>query len=400
MKRTLSFRSGRETALVVAGTGLIAACYGLVRLAYGLFLPDVQASTGLGSSAAGHVSSGASLAYCVGALTGTTARTRARLLVVVALATAAFGCGGMALAQGPALFAASAVLASIAAGVASPALVEIVARNVDATAAPRAQAVVNSGTGPGLVAAGLLALVLLPDWRTGVVVGGAVTALAAVAVLVLDRAPVVRRQEGPAGPGGARWLGALVAPALGALLLGTASAVVWTFGRTRLEEAGASSTASTWAWIALGLGGALTVATAALVARTDPARAWLGCVLTVAAATAVLGTAADRTAAAVGACLVFGWGFVAATSTLIAWTGVLAPERVAAGTSLLFVVLVLGQAIGSSAAGELASRAGLATAFVAMAAVGVAAAAVGWRPPGLSRSVQRRPRAPAPEGSG
>jgi len=408
MKRTLSFGPSRGTALVVAGTGLVAGCYGLVRLAYGLFLPDVQASLDLGSAAAGHVSSGASLAYCLGALAGTTARTRARLLVVLALLTAALGCAGMAAAPGPAVFAVSAVLASVAAGAASPALVELVARNLDAAAAPRAQTVVNSGTGPGLVAAGLLALVVLPDWRTGVAVGGALTAAAAVAVLLLDRAPGARRHDGDAPAAGARWVRALAAPAAGSLLLGAASAVVWTFGRTRLQEAGVSSTASTWAWIALGLGGALTVATAGAVSRADPARAWLGCTLAAAVATAALGPAAAHLSVAVAACLVFGWGFVAATSALIAWTGVLAPERVAAGTSLLFVTLVLGQALGSSAAGEIASRAGLATTFVVMAAVGVVAAGLGWRPadaspdanPDVSPAARRRPRAPAPGASG
>jgi predicted MFS family arabinose efflux permease len=288
------------------------------------------------------------------------------------------------------------VLASVAAGVTSPALVEIVVRNLDATAAPRAQSVVNAGTGPGLVAAGLLALVVLPDWRTGVAVGGAATAVAALAVLLLDRAPDVRRDGGQDPARSARWVRTIAVPALGSLLLGTASAVVWTFGRTHLREAGATATSSTWAWIALGLGGALTIATAGSLSRADPARAWLGCVLAVAAATAALGSAADRTAVAVGACLVFGWAFVAATSTLIAWTGVLAPDQVAAGTSLLFVTLVLGQALGSSAAGEVASRAGLTTAFTAMATVAVVAAALGLRSAALSPAARRPPRAPVP----
>lgn len=400
MKRPLLFSSTRHAALVVAATGLVAGCYGLVRLAYGLFLPDVQASIGLGATAAGRISSGASLAYCLGALAGSTARTRVRLLVLVALVTATTGCAGMAASRDPALFAVSAVLASVAAGAASPALVEIVARNLDATAAPRAQAVVNSGTGPGLVAAGLLALVVLPDWRTGVAIGGAATAIAALAVLLLDRAPDVRRDGGHSVAGGRRWVPALSVPALGSLLLGAASAVVWTFGRTQLQQAGAGTTSSTWAWIALGLGGALTVATAGVASRVDPARAWLGCVLVVAAATAALGPGAGRTGVAVAACLAFGWGFVAATSTLIVWTGVVAPERVAAGTSLLFVTLVLGQALGSSVAGEVASRAGLTTAFVVMAAVGVAAASLGCRPVALSPAARRPPRAPAPEVSG
>ena len=70
MKRALSFEVGRQGALVVAGTALIAGTYGLVRLAYGLFLPDIDASLSLGPTLAALVSSGGSLAYCAGALVG------------------------------------------------------------------------------------------------------------------------------------------------------------------------------------------------------------------------------------------------------------------------------------------------------------------------------------------
>ena len=187
MKRTLSFETSREPALLVLGTALVAATYGLVRLAYGLFLPDIQAALDLGDRAAGYISSGGSLAYCLGALVGLVAATRPRLLVVGALVTASGGAAGMALATDTAWFAALAVLSSAGAGLASPGLVAIVARNVPVVRRDRAQAVVNSGTGPGLVAAGVLALVLLPEWRLAFAVSAVLTAAAAVGVLLLDR---------------------------------------------------------------------------------------------------------------------------------------------------------------------------------------------------------------------
>ena len=187
MKRTLSFGGPHEIGLVVAGTALIAGTYGLVRLAYGLFLSDVQASLGLTSVQAGYVSSGASVVYGLGAFVGLVADRRPRLVVLAALTTASLGALGMALAPGTATFVPAAIVSSAGAGLASPALVGVVARNVPAERRDRAQAVVNSGTGPGLVAAGALALVLLPQWRLGFVIGAGLTALAGVLVLVLDR---------------------------------------------------------------------------------------------------------------------------------------------------------------------------------------------------------------------
>lgn len=380
MKRSLSF-SGSTPApadLVVAGTCLIAATYGLVRLAYGLLLPDIQDSLGLGAAAAGYVSAGASAAYCAGAVVAMVVPHRPRLLVGGAATTGALGSLGMALAASSGAFAPAAVLASAGAGLASPGLVALVARNVAQARVDRAQATVNAGTGPGLVAAGLLALAL-PDWRLAFAVAAAFTAAAGIAVLALDR----RRTPGRAAPSGRVPTTDLGVPAAGALALGAASAVVWTYGRAHLVESGASQSGSVLAWVALGLGGTATVATARRTAAWGPGRAWAVTVTGVAAAMAALALAPAPTAIGVLACAVFGWAFVAATSALIAWAIVQVPDRAASGTSALFVALVLGQAAGAAGAGALADRAGLPATLLVGAALAVTAAVCArWAPAG------------------
>jgi predicted MFS family arabinose efflux permease len=386
MKRALSFYLGRHQALVVAGTCLIAGTYGLVRLAYGLFLPDIQASVAMGTAVAGYVSTGASAAYCVGALVGIAEADRARLLVMGALSTASIGSVGMALAPGMTTFVPSAVLASSGAGLASPGLVAIVQRNLPAARVDRAQATVNAGTGPGLVVAGLLAL-LLTQWRLGFAVGAAFTAAAGLCVLLLDRRDGAEDRPGRtedvpvvARPEGRRRLSALVVPATAALLLGAASAAVWTYGRAHLVSAGASGSTSTIAWIAVGVGGTATVLTARLLSAQSPPRAWLLTTLAVAVAVAALGFAPDRYPVAIIACGVFGWGFVAASSALIAWTTRIVPDQAASGTSILFVALVLGQAVGSAAAGVVSDRIGMSATFLLAAIVSVAAASCAGAP--------------------
>ncbi|MDX6327029.1 MAG: hypothetical protein QOK15_3383, partial [Nocardioidaceae bacterium] len=377
MKRSLLFVDPGEVGLVVAGTALIAGTYGLVRLAYGLFLSDIQASLGLTSVQAGWVSSGASVVYCMGALVGLVADSRPRLLVLAALVTAALGAAGMALAPGSAAFVPAAIVSSAGAGLASPGLVGVVARSVPEGRRDRAQAIVNSGTGPGLVAAGALALVLLPDWRLGFAVGAVLTAAAGVLVLVLDRSGST--DPASAEPATCLWRGlaALRAPAVGALLLGAASAAVWTYGRAHLLAEGVGTTASTVAWMALGVGGTATVVTASRQARLRPARAWLLTSSGVAVTIAVLGPVTGLPAVAPTACLLFGWAFVAATSALIAWAAQLVPDRAAAGTAMLFITLTLGQAVGSAVTGTIAEHGGLGLAFLVAASIAFVAAVCG-----------------------
>ncbi|WP_158604527.1 MFS transporter [Nocardioides mangrovicus] len=376
MKRTLSFWRDGDTALALAGTCLIAGTYGLVRLAYGLFLPDLSASLDLGSAAAGVISSGASIAYCVGALVAAAADRHPRSLVAAALLAGSLGALGMAVAPGVAEFVPAAVVGSAGAGLASPALVAVVARHVAARRRDRVQAVVNSGTGPGLVLAGLVALVVLPHWRWGFLIGAVFTVAAGCAVLALSHStsqPATKATEGP----GPIALIALRVPVTAAFLLGIASAAVWTYGRTEIGDAGVGHTGAILGWMGIGVGGTATVLTAGFLARLRPGGAWALTAAGVAVSTGLLAATGGHASLAVAACLLFGWAFVAATSALIAWAAQTLEHRAATGTSVLFVMLTAGQAAGSAGVGALGGLDSLSTGFVLAAVTAVLAASCG-----------------------
>lgn len=391
MKRSFSLPT---SVLLASGLGLVAATYGLVRLAFGLFLPDVQRDLGFGADVGGAVSSGASVLYCTGAVVGFLLADRAaRWLVVVAALTAGLGAITTAASATTVVFGVAAVVASTGAGLASPAMVQLVAGRLDGAARDRAQAVVNSGTGPGLVAAGVLALVLLPDWRTAWAAAGVVTLLVGAVVFLaagrrapdarstpaaaqrsaLQR-PAVRRPALRAALPGRSWFGAQVVPVVVALLLGAGSAAVWTYGRSALVGAGVPSGLTVVAWIALGVGGASVAVTARWTSGLPAARLWLLTTTLAAVAVLTLGLLPHVVGAALVACALFGWGYTAATGALIAWTTEIDQGHAAAGTALLFVVLVAGQALGAAAAGVLVGPAGTATTFTAAAAVVAVAA--------------------------
>lgn len=364
--------------LVVAGTALIAATYGLIRLAYGLYLPEMRAALGFGDLEAGVVAAGASVMYCVGAVAAflTGARTP-RALTIAAGATAGVGAVGMSLAGSFPLFAAAAVLSSAGAGLASPALVEILDRTVTGPGRSRAQTIVNAGTGPGLVAAGILALTLLPDWRAAWAVSAVVALVAAVSVAMLARGPgdlpTARRIAPPRG-----WIGAHRRVSVAAAAMGAGSAAMWNYGRTLLVSAGVEEATTVLAWVALGIGGSAAILTARWMTALHPRTAWALATSAAAIGTVALVAAPTGTLAALASCAVFGWGYTAATGALIGWTGVIDPTRAATGTALLFVVLILGQALGAAAVGALMDAVGPVAAFLAAAAglAGAAAAAL------------------------
>lgn len=374
---TSSRLAARIVALTAAGTALIAATYGLVRLAFGLHLPEIGAEFGLDTAALGLVSAAASVVYGLAAGVGFLIGDRLpRSLVVAAGLTAGCGAIGIALAQHPGVFVAAAIASSAGAGCASPALVRIIHRSAPDPSRATMQAVVNAGTGPGLVAAGAVAWALAPDWRLAWVVAGAATAIAAVAVLALDRptgaGPAAAHRAPPLS-----WWAAHRAPLIAAAGFGFGAAAIWNYGRVVLVAAGAPEASSLLAWVLLGVGGGAVIGTAPLARRLRPGSLWMLAATSAAIATAVLGLLPGELALCGAACLVFGWGYVTATGALIEWTTRIDGARAGTGTAVLFVVLMLGQAAGAAAVGAILESVGPAGAFAAAAAVACAAGMLG-----------------------
>ena len=359
-------------SLVAAGTGVIAVTYGLVRFGYGLHLPAFTAQFTLPAAVAGGIAAGSFAGYCAAALLARRliARGHPRRTLWMACALAAVGALVMAAAWSAASLAVGVVVAGSAAGAASPALVTAVASTVHGPAADRAQAVVNSGTGVGVVAGGLLAAALAGQWRL-LWVGFAVAAV--LATWWADQ-----RTTWPTTPATSRagthrpWadLAALRPSLLAALLAGAGSAAVWTFGRDLLTTTGDMPAATTaLLWSVLGGAGILGAFSGDLVHRLGLHLAWAATAVVMAAATAVLVILPDLVPLAATALAAFGGSYVALSGVLIACATRVIPNRAAESTATLFIALTVGQALGAAALGAIAGATSLANSFLSAAAL-------------------------------
>jgi predicted MFS family arabinose efflux permease len=382
----------RGTGLVVSGTALIACTYGLARYGYGLFLPTFRADFALPSSLAGLLATGAFGSYCAAALLSRrlVGSDRARAAAVLAGALAAGGCAGVAAAPNPAALGVAVLVAGSGAGLASPALVALVDRAVPSAGRPRAQTVVNAGTGLGVLLAGPLALALVGQWRLAWLCFAALTALAAVATARAAAAPGGAGASATAtgGPGALApaSLRSLRPAVVAALLAGIGSAAMWTFGRDLVVTVGgAGGPAATAFWTVLGAAGVTGAVAGDAVRRWDVPRAWTAFALALAGATAALPLAPGRPAVAFACAAVFGGSYVALSGVLIAWGTLLDPDSPGSANATLFLTLAAGQATGALLLGGLLDFAGPLPAFAVAAALTVASclpAAPGTRPSG------------------
>lgn len=366
---------------------VIAATYGLARLGYGLFLPAFSRSFDLGPAVGGILSSGASLLYCGAAVIGfRLAPSNPRLVTALAGATAGAGSAGIALAPHVTVFVAAVLVAGTGAGFASPALVELVRRNTDQSRRGRTQSVVNSGTGFGVVVAGLVSLALGDAWRVAWLVFAGIAGASTLAVLRLDRSsgPQAGRGSGRRPPVAASGLRGLARPLAGSFVFGTGCAALWVYGRSTLEEAGGlDASLSAGAWIALGAGGAAATLLAPWLASRPLPVTWPASTVATAGATLLIGVVPGSAVLACAATALFGLAYTAATSVLILWASAAADgrESSAGGTSLLFIGLVLGQAAGAFLTGLLLQVTGppIAFALSAVLCAASASAVVGLR---------------------
>lgn len=359
-------------AFLVSATALIATTYGLTRFGYGLFVPAFAGTFSLTPTLTGGISSGSFAAYCVAAAMAYRLAAAPRATVVLAGATAAGGSAGVALSTSPLMLALCMVIAGAGAGFASPGLVTLVEEKIR-TAQARAQALVNAGTGFGVVLAGPLALLLMGQWRTAwwIIAAFNIAATAAVLLTTPRRAGTRART----GSFAFRQFLRLRAATVAAFLAGSASAAVWTFGRSVVSTEGRmAELGATVFWTLLGAAGIAGAFSGDLVIRWGLRRAWISTAAVMGAATVTLGVLPSSAFAVYAGGALFGASYVALSGVLIAWATEALPARAAEGTAALFIVLALGQAAGAILVGSLMDAAGPAVAFVVAAAVAGASA--------------------------
>jgi predicted MFS family arabinose efflux permease len=387
---------GAPHLLVVSGLLVIAVTYGLTRYGFGLYLPQFRSDLGLTSGVAGGIAAGSYLAYCVAAVLGLylVDRGRARRALWSAGVSAAGGALLVASAEAAPVLAIGALVAGSGAGAASPALVAAVARTVPPSTEPRSQVVVNSGTGAGVLAGGLVVLAWPTEWRAAWL-GFAVSAL--LVTWWVDRSACWRPLAvDPGRPGSRLRPRRLVRPLTAGLLAGAGGAGVWTFGPDVTTGSGLSTEAAGLLWCLLGGAALLGGLSGSVVRRAGLTTAWQVSAGITATGTVLLAWRPGSVVVAAAALGLFGCGFVALSGVLIAWGSRLVPAAPAQATALLFIALTAGQAAGAALLGALADAVGAPVTFVVAAGLVSAAALVaprdGRRTPPAGRSGRRRHR--------
>jgi predicted MFS family arabinose efflux permease len=369
--------------LASAGIGVVGASFGMARYGYGLLLPDIRSTYGLTSGALGLIAAGSYLAYLAAsaAVGPLTARLGARRLVVLGGCCATTGMLLAGLSHTPLVLALGVLVGGASCGLVFPPFSDAVEALVAPARRARTLAAISSGTGYGVAIAVPIAIVAGTAWRSAWLAFSVVSMLATLWAARVLPAGGTRPTPHDLPRISASWLvcprsGPLLA---GALLLGLAASVYWTFAVDYLVTEGSLPTNASRLVLALvGTASVLGALAGDLLRRVTPAGAFTALTAVLAGSLSLLAAAPASLGAAALSGLLFGASFNLIVAIQCIWASRIFAQRPSAGLAAVMFMIGLGLLIGPPAAGLLADRLGLGAVIVLAAGL---AAIVGVLPP-------------------
>jgi predicted MFS family arabinose efflux permease len=360
----------RTASTVLPGAAMIAVTFGLARYGYGLLLPEMQAELAMSANTAGLISSGAFLSYLVAnSLTvWLTARLGPRWALGGAAGLAATGMAVVATASTTTVLAIGVVVAGAAAGLAFPPYADIVKVAVPQARRALAWSTISSGTGWGVALAAPIAIAAGQSWRLAWLVFVAVAV--GVGVLGVRNAPPRSAITLSRVQLSWSWF---VCPRSGpllcsAVLVGLGSSVWWTFSVDIVRAAGIAATPARIAYAVCGVAGILASLSGKVFGYLGLRWSYVTCVVLLAVAFVLLGTATTHLPLVLLAAVLFGCNYNAVVAAQGVWSAAVFAERPSAGLAAVNTALTIGAITGPAAAGVLINWSGHSSAVLAAAA--------------------------------
>lgn len=376
-----------EFRLIVAGTMLIGTTYGLARFAYGLFLPSMREEVGLSATLAGIIGSGAYVGYCLAIVLSAllVERYGPRRIAVAAALIAAVGMAGIAASTQAIWLAGAVLLAGTSTGLASPPMAQAVSRAITVPRQGRANTVINAGTSLGVAVSGPVAFIATGQWRLAYAAFAVAALLNALLLLISvprtsanDTAKATDSKDDDRS--GGLWRPRALTLIAAATGMGMASAAFWTFSSEVVITLGHFEQATAnIAWILIGVAGLVGGAAGDLIARFGLNTVHRGSLAAMAGALGLLVLSPSNLAAVFVSGALFGAAYIMLTGVYLVWGIRLYADRPAIGLGLPFLMIAVGQIVGSPLAGYLIGSRGYLVCFIAFALIAVATALIGDR---------------------
>lgn len=339
--------------LVFPGIAMIATTYGLGRFSFGLFLPSITEDIGMTTSQAGIISSLFYLAYCFTVIYATfqTATIGPKRMIMLAGLSVIVGLFTIGIAPNALILSLGVLFAGASTGLVSPPYGYTISLWIRMTDQGKANTWINSGTSFGLMFTGLTAMVVFLDWRATYFIYGVI----AVVVLLWNFKNIPPLQHNlniSTGSFNIRDITYSKRIILASLLLGFATAPFWTFSKSFIEQTGHYTDLElSIFWILIGLFGIIGGVSGAMIDKRGIHFAYNLGVIMLATSSLLLAFTPNIWLLAFISSGLFGFSYIYLTGVLLVWGIKIFAKNASLGIGIPFLLLAVGQVIGSSLAG-------------------------------------------------
>ncbi|MBB6450900.1 putative MFS family arabinose efflux permease [Geomicrobium halophilum] len=368
--------------LVLPGITMIAVTYGLARFSYGLLLPNISQDLEMSPSISGVISSLFYIAYCFAIIFSTLILTTdkgPRVMILAAGASAFIGLLIMGVSPNVWLLGLGVLFAGGSTGLVSPPYGGAISLWIEEKKQGKANTWINSGTSIGLALSGAGALVLASDWRLTYLIYAFIALLAfiwnAKVIPRIGSNPYVTFDKGKFSFKGVEGAIPLI---ICSTTLGISTAAFWTFS---IDFIGSTSSYSDWQlslfWIIIGLFGILGGFSGSLIERFGLPFAYKWASLVIGTASLFLAWLPEQWPVAYISAALFGISYIFITGVLMVWGIRVFITNASLGIGTPFLLLAVGQVIGSLFAGMFIDLVGFSFTFVTYGFMGMVAMILG-----------------------
>ncbi|MFK3937478.1 MFS transporter [Alkalihalobacillus sp. NPDC078783] len=349
--------------LLFPGIAMIAITYSFARFSFGLFLPSITDSLALTERQAGISSSSAYFAYTLALLTSSSfIRTFGQKRVIqFAGLTAVIGLLLISSSYHFLVLTSGTFIAGLGSGWASPAFSQVVVSSLEKKEHDKGNTWINSGTSFGLIVSGPIALLLTDQWRLAF----AFFAFVALIVLIWNSfiIPVKKLEISKVNLFKRSVFVKAKYLMIASLIMGIGSSIFWTFSRTYLtDQYSMGHQESSFFWVIMGISGVIGGVAGVVISKLGLRMSYLFAVMVLAASMYLI-TSSSAPSIYLSAVL-FGISYIFLTGLFIVWGSREFSNMPALGVSISFLLLGVGQTVGSAIAGELIQMTSFSFSFI------------------------------------
>ncbi|SDK26992.1 MFS transporter [Sediminibacillus albus] len=365
----------RAKKLIVVGLPMIAVTYGLSRFSYGLMLPYINESINMDQSTSGVISSLSYIAYCIAIVLAMAFSNKVppRSLLVVAGLLSIIGLGIISISSNPVLLGLGIFLAGMSTGVSSPPYANIVSTTVETRLQNQTNSWINSGTSIGTACTGAIAIIMADSWRETYLIFMVIAIFVLIANYKVLPGHQVSEKKVTVGYSKKEWRRSIQL-IFASLFSGLSCSAYWTFSRDfMLSLESVPIYLGEWFWVIIGAAGLLGGTAGAFIDKFGVRSAYRISVLALSTSSLILGIYPDNNIAGFLSPVLFGSSYIFLTGVLIVWGITVFKTNPSFGLGVPFLILALGQAIGSVFSGIVADISAYYTLFIWSSIIGYVA---------------------------